>query len=364
MKLFIGALMACTIMCAVAQAQTDAGFPAPSGDASILIPGEKVMRLFSTGCGVTEGAAPAPDGSVYLSELTYGKSCKDPTGHYFQAGSIWRYDPKTGQGAVYRSPSGQTNEIKFDAAGNMITAEMADFGGQRVTITDMKTGKGYVMAGLYNGRPFMAPNDISIDEKGRIYFTDSRYLGHEPVEQPSPAVYRMDTDGSVHRIAANVGTANGVVVSPDQKRLYVGTFANGTMEFMVAEAEKDQTALPTYEAGQGLNRIWVFDLREDGTLANRRVFVDLPDGGPDGINIDAGGNVYAAVRNPADPAFHVYSPDGKLLAKIPVKEPVGLPTNVGWGRGEDSSILYLTSGQSLYRLKVKAIGYHLPEIKQ
>ena len=93
-----------------------------------------------------------------------------PDRHYFQAGSIWRYDPKTGQGAVYRSPSGQTNGIKFDAAGNMITAEMADFGGQRVTITDMKTGKGYVMAGLYNGRPFMAPNDISIDEKGRVYF--------------------------------------------------------------------------------------------------------------------------------------------------------------------------------------------------
>jgi gluconolactonase len=73
----------------------------------------------------------------------------------------------------------------------------------------------------------------------------------------------------------------------------------------------------------------VFDLHEDGTLGNRRVFVDLPDGGPDGINIDAQGNVYAAVRNPADPAFHVYSPDGKLLAKIPVKEPVNLPTNVG-----------------------------------
>jgi gluconolactonase len=85
----------------------------------------------------------------------------------------------------------------------------------------------------------------SIDEKGRIYFTDSRYLGHEPVEQPSPAVYRVDINGSVHCIAANVGTVNGVVVSPDQKRLYVGTFANGTMEFMVAEAEKDQTATPT-----------------------------------------------------------------------------------------------------------------------
>ena len=77
----------------------------------------------------------------------------------------------------------------------MIVAEGADYGGRRVTKTDMKTGKSYILAGLYEGRPFNSPNDITIDEKGRIYFSDPRYWGHEPIEQPVQAVYRIDPDG-------------------------------------------------------------------------------------------------------------------------------------------------------------------------
>ena len=76
----------------------------------------------------------------------------------------------------------------------MIVAEGADFGGRRVTRTDMVTGKSTIIAGLYDGRPFNSPNDITIDEKGRIYFSDPRYLGHEPVDQPVMGVYRIDTD--------------------------------------------------------------------------------------------------------------------------------------------------------------------------
>ena len=63
----------------------------------------------------------------------------------------------------------------------------------------MTTGKSEIIAGLYEGRPFNAPNDITIDEKGRIYFSDPRYLGHEPIDQPIMAVYRIDPDGSINR---------------------------------------------------------------------------------------------------------------------------------------------------------------------
>lgn len=344
----------------VASHAADPGFPAPQGDPSILIPGERLDRVFKVECGITEGAASAPDGSIYFSELTFSDSCKDPSGKFPEAGNIWRFDPATGRTALVRSPSGQANGIKFDAQGNMLVAEMADFGGRRISITNAKTGRAYTMAGLYNGRSLMAPNDLSIDEKGRVYFTDSRYLGHEPVEQPGPALYRIDSDGKVTRLATAVGTANGVAVSPDQKRLYVGSFANGSLDFQVVERESKSLAQPAYDSGKGLNRVWVFDLNEDGSVANRRVFVDLEDGGPDGMNVDAKGNLYVAVRNPADQAFQVYSPEGRLLAKIPVKESVGLPTNVNWGRGADSNVLYLTAGQSLYRLKTNAKGYLLP----
>ena len=120
-----------------------------------------------------------------------------------------------------------SNGIKFDAHGDMIVAEGADFGGRRMTRTDMKTGKSYIIAGLYEGRPFNSPNDITIDKKGRIYFSDPRYMGYEGIDQPLVGVYRIDPDGSIHRIITDAGKANGVAVSPDQKTLYVVSNENG-----------------------------------------------------------------------------------------------------------------------------------------
>ena len=132
-----------------------------------------------------------------------------------------------------------SNGIKFDATGNMIAAEGADYGGRRVIKTDMKTGKSYIIAGLYEGKPFNSPNDITIDEKGRIYFSDPRYLGHEPIDQPVQAVYRIDTDGSIHRIITDAGKRNGVCISPDQKTLYVVGNDNGLVEVQKPEGGKN-----------------------------------------------------------------------------------------------------------------------------
>ena len=91
------------------------------------------------------------DGSVYFSDITFSMESG------MQAGHIWRYDPKTGQTAVFRSPSGMSNGLKFDAMGRLIAAEGADFGGQRVTRTDLTTGKAEIIAGLYEGRPLTPP---------------------------------------------------------------------------------------------------------------------------------------------------------------------------------------------------------------
>ena len=96
-----------------------------------------------------------------------------------------------------------------------------------MTRTDLATGKTEIIAGLYEGRPFNSPNDISIDEKGRIYFSDPRYLGHEPIDQPVMAVYRIDPDGTIERIITDAGKPNGVCVSPDQQSLYVVSNDNG-----------------------------------------------------------------------------------------------------------------------------------------
>jgi gluconolactonase len=330
---------------------TDAGFPAPEGDASVLPADSKLMKLFDGGCVLTEGVAAGPDGFMYFSDITFTSLCKDESGKYPQAGNIWKYDPKTGEATVWRSPSGMSNGLKFDKDGNMIAALGADYGGRMLIKTDMDTGKSYVLSGLYDGKPYNALNDVSIDEQGRIYFSDPRYLGHEPVEQPGFAVYRLDPDGTVERIITDGGKTNGVLVSPDQKTLYVVSNDNGWLDFQ--QLEKGQ------KTAQGHHVLQAYDLAADGTVSNRRVLVDYhPYSGPDGIIADVDGNLYAAVRAENRPGIVVYNPEGKELAYISTGKE--LPTNVGFGSGEESDVLYVTSGKSLYKIQMAKEGYRLP----
>src|SRR5262245_47057235 len=190
---------------------------------SDIFPNGSKLEMVFTGGVLTEGVAAAPDGTMYFSDITFTYTSG------MQAGHIMKFDPKTGKTTVFRSPSGMSNGIKFDAQGRMIVAEGADYGGRRVTRTDMRTGKSEILAGLYEGKPLNSPNDLTIDEKGRIYFSDPRYLGDEPVEQPVMAVYRIDPDRSIHRIVTDAGKPNGVAISPDQKTLYVVSNDNGTI---------------------------------------------------------------------------------------------------------------------------------------
>ncbi len=330
----------------------DSGFPAPTGSSEILPEGATLMRLWDGGCILTEGVAAGHDGYMYFSDITFTAFCKDESGLYPQAGNIWRYDPMSGEATVYRSPSGMSNGIKFDRDGNMIAALGADYGGRMLVKTDMATGKSYILTGLYNGRPYNALNDISIDEQGRIYFSDPRYLGHEPVMQPGFAVYRLDPDGSVTRIITNGGKTNGVLVSPDQKSFYLVSNDNGFLGFMQL-TETDQGPL------QGRHLLQKYDLAEDGTVSNRRVLVDYaPNSGPDGLVADVDGNIYIALRDESRPGIAVMDPDGNELAFISTGEE--LPTNVGFGRGAERNVLYVTSGKSLYKIKLNKDAYELP----
>src|SRR5262245_18346272 len=317
----------------------------------VVPPGAKLEKLFDGGLVLTEGVAVAPDGRVYFSDITFSHVSREKLGR-LEAGHIWRYDPATGKTTVFRSPSGMSNGIKFDADGHMLVAEGADFGGRRVTRTDLKTGKSTILAGLFEGRPFNSPNDITLDEKGRIYFSDPRYLGHEPVEQPVMAVYRIDPDGPVLRIITDAGKPNGVCVSPDQKTLYVVSNDNGALGF---------ERLPRdVRLHKGRMALLAYDLAADGTAKFRRVLVDYaPQDGPDGLVCDVEGNVYVAVRDETRPGICVYSPAGKELAYIKTE----MPTNVGFGRGDESRTLYITAGQSLYRIGVSKEGYQLPAKK-
>jgi gluconolactonase len=317
-----------------------------------LVPSDsKLEKVFDGGKVLTEGVAVAPDGMVYFSDITFSHLSTDKKGA-IEAGYIWKFDPKTSKATIFRSPSGMSNGIKFDADGNMIVAEGADYGGRRVVRTDMKTGKSAIIAASFEGRQFNSPNDLTIDEKGRIYFSDPRYLGHEPIDQPIQAVYRIDTDGSIHRIITDAGKPNGVAISPDQKTLYVIINDNGS--FGIGRIPKDAPL------SKGRMELTAYDLAPDGSAKFRKTLVNYaPQDGPDGMVCDKDGNLWVAVRDETRPGVYCYSPEGKELAYIKTE----IPTNVGFGRGAESKTLYITAGKSLYRIKVNKEGYQLPPRK-
>lgn len=344
---------ACLGLAGAAFAQSDAGFPAPTGN--VAASGAKVEKLFDGDC-FAEGPAVAPDNAVYFSDITFTKFCKEPGGKFPMGGHVWKYDPKTGKAEIFRSPSGMSNGIKFDRDGNMILATGADYGLRVLAKIDMKSGRSTILAGSYEGKPFNSLNDVTIDEKGRIYFTDPRYLGHEPVMADGFAAYRLDPDGTVTRVATDCGKCNGIAISPDQKRMYIVGNDNGFLALEnLKEGEKSLS---------GHHLLQVYDVDASGKLSNRRVFKDYSKdrtpacSGPDGMVVDNEGNLWVAERCEHRPGITVYSPDGTELGHISTGKE--LPTNVAFGRGDLASTLYITSGKSLYRIKVNKKGYHLP----
>ena len=289
----------------------------------LVVPQGARVELLYDGAVFAEGPAASPDGTIYFSDIT-GSSKSNEAGH------ILRFDPRSGRTTVYRSPSGMANGMIFDLEGRLVVAEGADYGGRRVTRTDMKSGKSVRVAVAYNGKALNSPNDITIDARGRIYFTDPRYVGKEPIEQDVEAVYRVDTDGSVHRVISDAGRPNGIAVSPDQKTLYVAGTPNR----------------------EGAMTILAYDLGDDGAAKFRGVFVNLSEGYADGLTVDALGNVYCAC---GPRGVRVYDPSGAEIGAIAVPAEV---TNVEFGRGATKRVLYITAGKALYRVRLGVDGYH------
>jgi gluconolactonase len=302
--------------------------------------------------GLTEGPAVAPDGSIYFTDMPFGPD----------AGMILRFDPTTRQTTAFTADSGKANGLTCDADGKLVACEGADYGGRRVSRWDRDTGKSQTVADKFKGKRFNAPNDLCIDTKGRIYFSDPRYLGTEPRELEHRAVYRIDTDGSVIEITHDVEKPNGVALSPDEKTLYVGDHNNGTDRI-------DPTAPPPKI---GAMKVYAFPLDADGKVAGqRRALVDFgAENGCDGICVDVKGNIYLTCRSLKRPGLMVIDPQGHELAFVPTgpanqkaepgKDPVGLPSNCEFGIGGEDTMLYLTVDKSLYRIRLKVAGYHVP----
>jgi gluconolactonase len=275
----------------------------------------------------TEGPAVDRAGNVFFTNV--------------QASKILRWEPKSKKLAVFRKNTNKTNGLYFDPEGRLLACEG---GAGRLTRTNLKTGKIEVLASTYKGKPFAPPNDLCMDDRGRIYFT-SRPGAMDPDKGNVNAVYRLDPDGRVQQLLSwpHIHMPNGIVTSPDNKHLYL------------IEAHPD--------AGHHRD-IRVYDLREDGTLSNERVLINFyPGRSGDGMCIDAEGNLYVAAglhkrRMTSEtldtkPGIHVISPEGKLLAYR--ETPEDTITNCTFG-GPDLKTLYVACGSLLLQIRTRIPG--------
>src|SRR5262249_12954590 len=217
----------------------------------------KLEKLWSEG-EFTEGPCLGPDGCIYFSDI---------------GNRIMKFDPAANKTTVVRDPSGRSNGMKFDREGRLVACEGASTGGnRRISITE-KDGTVKTLADSFMGKRFNSPNDLTLDSKGRVYFTDPRYVGSEKRELDHESVYRVDPDGTVTRIIGDVQKPNGIVVSADQKTVYVA----------------DSNSAPT-----GNRFLLAYPLKDDGTVGLAKKLHDFGDDrGIDGMTVTAEGHVVA-----------------------------------------------------------------------
>jgi gluconolactonase len=296
----------------------------------VIAPGERAVLLQESGAG--EGPAWHPE----LGLLTSGD------------GHVMRRSPD-GEMSIHLEDAG-TNGLLFDRQGRLLLCQPKF----RRVVRQKPDGTLTVLAERYGGVRFNQPNDLTLDSRNRLYFTDPCYGDRRIIEMvddagdPVEGVYRIDPDGTVTRIITHeVDRPNGIVVTPDDRYLFVADNNNDTVG--------------------GARKLWRFQLRADGTVdfASRTLIHDWGrTRGPDGMKLDAAGRLFvAAGLNRQNPPFetqerptagvYVFSPEGKLQEFVPI--PRDECTNCAFG-GEDLKTLFVTAGGTLWSMRVETPG--------
>jgi gluconolactonase len=258
-----------------------------------------------------------PDGSMLVSS----------------SNSILRVDASDNI-STFIEDSNRTNAMGWDLQGRLVSVQR-ERGDERVGVlypADQVT----TLADNFQGQPFDALNDLALDKRGGVYFTDTQ------------GIYYLPPGGNVTRIIDEVPRPNGVILSPDERTLYVH---NKDGVYMLS-----------------------FDVAPDGTISNRRNFarydsVRVPghpdpswdeDNGADGMAVDSDGRVYAATNV----GVEVFSPDGELLGVMPVQwgaenNRIRKPQNVAFG-GADRKTLYIVGSATIYKVRTLSQGPERP----
>ena len=306
------------------------------GSPKILPANAHLETLWEKG-GFTEGAAAGPDGKMYFSDFAQPFDARPAR--------IMKFDPQTKKTTIHCADSKMANGLMFDRKGRLIACCASPIGGARALVQVLPNGTIKPLVPKFQGKRFNSPNDLVIDSKGRIYFSDPKYVGPEKMELKSMNVYRFDPDGSIRQVTTDIDKPNGVMLSPDGKTLYVAETDNGT-----AEAER------VTDAKMGRMTLNAFPVKSDGTLGKKKVLVNFGKNvGIDGMTVDKQGHIYGAVRSAKRFGIVVFSPKGKELVYI---ETPTLPTNCCFGKKAARNILYITAGKGFYRIHLKIPGHH------
>lgn len=252
----------------------------------------------------TEGPAVDAKGQIYFSDIPNNRI------------HVLSLD---GRCSVFMEDSQGCNGLMVNAQGQLIACQG---GAGKLISIDPVSKKITVLAEQFESKPFNSPNDLVVDQQGGIYFTDPSFRG--PGKQPKEGVYYRKPDGQVVLVTNERSKPNGIMLSADQKSLYV--------------LYSSQPAFVMYP------------IVAPGKVGPGTVYDNVTQPG-DGMTMDKKGNLY--LTQPGLKAIHVVSPEGKTLGMIKVPEN---PSNCAFG-GPDMKTLYITAQTSVYAAKMNVEGY-------
>jgi gluconolactonase len=346
MARFVIAALASALVGSVATAQSASDKSVvrldPALDA-IVSPDTKV-ELVKGGFGFTEGPVWKQDGkngyllftdipgNVVWKLTADGQASVYELNVGYSGPEVWRWGGIQNNGFDRSDPKFEefamigADGLTLDRQGRLILAAFAGRSLMRIE----KDGKRTVLADRYDGKRFGGPNDVVVKKNGAIYFTDTygayRLRDKDPRKELDFNAVYMWKDGTLTLVAKDMPMVNGLAFSPDEKYLYV----NGSRDNYV-------------------NR---YEVKNDGTLANGKLFIDLSKetgrGITDGMRVDTKGNLYETGPG----GVWVISPQGKHLGTIQAPEQ---STNVGFGDADKKS-LYIAARTGIYRIKVNTPG--------
>lgn len=215
-------------------------------------------------------------------------------------GNVARVDEQGHAEVFIDLPPGSVgNGIRFNSKGQML---IADYKQHSILQLDLHTKE---LTTLAHNPAMSQPNDLAVSDDDMIFAADPQWSNN------TGRLWRIDPDGQTHLLEKNMGSTNGIELSPDNTRLYVNESAQ--------------------------RNVWVYEVDNSGVLSHKKLFIHFDDFGMDGMRTDKAGNLY--ITRYGKGTIAVVSPKGKLVREIPL---IGKnPTNLAFG-GKDGKTVFVT----------------------